>query len=84
MASVILRTMSEDERIRQEYYQREKWAMDKASQAAYIKAKEEEAAQLQKKLKTTVMNLIQRGYTIEEIADITGLSAEEIKKLQEN
>lgn len=53
-------------------------------QAAYIKAKEE-AAEMREKLIKTVINLVQRGgFSIEEAADITGLSAEEIEKLQKN
>jgi len=52
-------------------------------QAAYIKAKEE-AAEMREKLIKTVINLVQRGFSIEEAVDITGLSAEEIEKLQKN
>lgn len=52
-------------------------------QATYIKAKEE-AAEMREKLIKTVINLVQRGFSIEKVADITGLSAEEVKKLQKN
>lgn len=95
MAVKILEEMSEDERIRQEYFYREKAARDKASQAAYMKEKEEEAAKAQEEaakaqektvkaqevIKKTVIGLANKGLTVKEISDITGMTVEEIEGL---
>jgi predicted transposase/invertase (TIGR01784 family) len=88
MATKMLEQMSEDERIRQIYFYREKLAMDKASQEAYLRRREEEATKAQEeaakareKLKESAIRFIKLGLPIEEIADFTGLSVEEIKCL---
>lgn len=94
MASVILRQMSEDERIRQEYFYREKIAMDEQSKIRHWQLEKEEARKKgfeegrkegrKEAQKETAVKALKQGFSIEQVAAITGLSIEEIQKLQEN
>ena len=89
MAGRILEELSQDERARQQYYQRKKWLLDEKSKEKYQQIMIERALKRGKEegikegKKEVVKESLDQGLPIEVIAKITKLSEEEIRKIKE-
>ena len=72
----MLKTLSKDEKLQEEYMAREKALMDKYSALSEA----EEKGEIKGK-KETAINLYKMGLTIEQIAQATGLDKEKLKEI---
>ncbi|SHK17920.1 Rpn family recombination-promoting nuclease/putative transposase [Tepidibacter formicigenes] len=96
MAGKMLEKLSQDEKARQKYYQREKWLLDEKSKIAYEKIQRQRALEegLKQGIKQgieqgieqgkieIVKNLLMIGVDIEKIIQASGLSKKEIENIQ--
>jgi predicted transposase/invertase (TIGR01784 family) len=77
----VVKKFSADEEARLEFDIHEKWRRDYASSMNYATRKGL-AEGMEKKQRETAQKMKAKGYAVADIADITGLTKEEIKNLQ--
>ena len=93
MAEEVLETISQDEKTREIYLQREKWRLDKISSEYYLRNKalkegREEGIKegieegMEKEKRKIAINLIAMGMDTDQVCKVTGLSREVIECLK--
>ena len=82
----MLKTLSADEKLREEYLAREKAIMDHYAslKAAERHGREEERAESERKLKAAITSLLKQGVSVENIALAYQMSPEEVKTFLDN
>ena len=83
MASKVLTEISKDEAERVAYIEHLIWTTDQESKLFYAEKKGKQQGIKENQI-ITAKNMLDIGLTIEQIVKVTGLSIEEIKKLQKN
>ena len=76
----MLKTLSKDEKLQEEYMAREKAIMDKYSALSEAEEKGREKGREEEKIETAI-NLYKMGLTIDQIEQGTGLDKETLKEI---